>query len=156
MKLDPGTPLGAENLERLAIETKENRSLSQRFSAIFSPGIPELVYQINRLTFKIQRLAQFVDPYRVTRVFLTFETEEDQRRVLSALSVGSFQASSNNKKGVPPSHGVPKEHLFRGIYVLEVNEPDEPSTIRWADLNARSWQRKKQIFYTSLATLGKL
>mmetsp|Transcript_17898 Transcript_17898/g.25239 ORF Transcript_17898/g.25239 Transcript_17898/m.25239 type:complete len:1117 (+) Transcript_17898:610-3960(+) len=152
MMLDPGSPLDAKSLERYAKTANNKRGMFMRFFAIFSPGIPELVHRINRLTFKIQRLAQFVDPYRVTRVFLTFETEEDQRRVLSALSVGSYQASSNTKRGVPPSRGVPKDHLFRGIYVLEVNEPDEPSTIRWADLNARAWQRRKVVFLTTLAT----
>jgi hypothetical protein len=35
--------------------------------------------------------------YSVTNVFLTFETEEEQRKVLDELSVGYWQAHLNNR-----------------------------------------------------------
>ena len=89
--------------------------------------------------------------YPVTNVFLTFETEKDQRKVLECLAVGSLQASSNNKKAVKD----PK-FLFRGEHVLFAEESDEPSTIRWQDLNAGTLQKVKEQTLTALATLAAI
>lgn len=89
--------------------------------------------------------------YPVTNVFLTFETEKDQRKVLESLSVGSLQAAYNNKKALEQD-----SYLFRGEHVLAVEEPDEPSTIRWQDLNAGSLQKIKEQALTAVATLAAI
>merc|ERR1712232_1207986 len=45
-------------------------------------------------------------------------------------------------------------HLFRRRKVLQVSEPEEPSTIRWQDLNANFSKRVRSIIFTSIITLG--
>jgi hypothetical protein len=79
---------------------------------------------------------------------LTFETEEEQRKVLNELSVGYWQAHLNNRKTVAKA-----EFLFREEHVLYVSEPDEPSTIRWEDLNVSFFQWLKLIVASHIITL---
>jgi hypothetical protein len=61
--------------------------------------------------------------YPASAVFVTFQTEECQRRVLKALSVGSIYVATNDS-----SHIEYPNHLFRRKLV-------EPSAIRWKYLN---------------------
>lgn len=82
----------------------------------------DLVFQ---LTDEIKELQG--EKYDVSRVFVTFETEEGQRAALSALSIGRFDIISNNKS----KSGA----LFKDV-VLNVGEPSEPSAVRWLDLSA--------------------
>jgi hypothetical protein len=72
------------------------------------------------------------DPkYNVVRVFVTFNTEHDQRAVLSTLSVAKFKRKY-----------AKEEHKFEGK-VLKILEPDEPLAIRWLDLQDSSTVSKK-------------
>ena len=89
--------------------------------------------------------------YPVTKVILTFETEKDQRNVLSKLSVGYWQACMNNTNAV-----ADPSYLFRGKQVLYVTEPDEPDTLRRQDLNASVTQRLLGMIITYIITLGGL
>ena len=95
---------------------------------------------------KVKGLAQL--DYDVTNVFVTFETEEDQRYVLSQLSVGLLQAQMNDKSAVRR-----KEYLFDGEHVLYVSEPGEPSTIRWEDLNVSIPQAVKLLTFSHTLAL---
>lgn len=133
-------------LAYLAAKTERERNWFGRFVALLVPDIPEYYSRYVALNAKVQGLAQLDFP--VTNVFLTFETEKDQRHVLQKLSVGSLQASRNDKNAL--SH--PK-YLFRGEHVLAVEEPDEPSTIRWQDLNAGFLQKLKEQGLTAFATI---
>jgi hypothetical protein len=63
------------------------------------------------LTAKVQGLAQM--SYPASSIFVTFETEAAQRRVLSSLSVGAVDVARNNVKALSD----PKL-LFRGKHVL--------------------------------------
>ena len=61
--------------------------------------------------------------YNVASVFVIFETEESQKKVLNALS--------------PPALCAPfigDRIKFKGV-TLDVVQPEEPSAIRWEDLN---------------------
>jgi len=71
------------------------------------------------------------ETHDVSHVFVTFETEADQRVVLSALAVPK-SALFFNRLTV---HSNNPNYLFRGNIVLGVSEPFEPSTIRWRDLD---------------------
>jgi hypothetical protein len=144
--LEPGTLVSHLRLACLAAKTERERNWFGRQMAHIAPGIPELYARNVALNAKVQGLAQLDFP--VTNVFLTFETEKDQRRVLQKLSVGSLKASRNDKSALSD----PK-YLFRGEHVLAVEEPDEPSTIRWQDLNAGFLQKLKEQFLTAFATL---
>jgi hypothetical protein len=150
MKVDPGTSLDIINLARIAMEIERKRSLFGKLFAMIFPGIPELYGRVTVLTAKVQGLAQ--QDYPVSNVFVTFETEAAQRQVLSALSVGSRATAKNNIE-------VMKDHptyLFRGKTLLRVEEPDEPSTVRWQDLNTKWLAQFKQILMTSLATIAAI
>lgn len=67
--------------------------------------------------------------FDVSEVFVTFETESAQRRVLRLLTVGKMHVASNNTRALI------FEYLFRGNLVLDIIESVEPSAIRWQDLD---------------------
>jgi hypothetical protein len=144
--LEPGTPTNILNLAKIAAEEERQRKGLKRLLAIVSPGIPELFARVVALNAKVQGLSQL--DYPCTNLFLSFETEKDQRYVLSKLSVGSLKSARNAKEAVED----PK-YLFRGERVLAVSEPDEPNTIRWQDLNAKFFEKCKQQFFTVTCTL---
>jgi hypothetical protein len=92
-------------------------------------------------------------------VFVTLETEGDQRSILERLSYGKFQIWKNermrrqqqqtqinddsptniNNRWERPKRTkatiVPEEYLFRGKYALLLTEPSEPSAVRWENLD---------------------
>jgi hypothetical protein len=148
-QLEPGTSMDILNLAQIAAEQERARKGLSVLLAKFSSGIPELFARVVTLNAKVQGLAQL--DYPVTNVFVIFETEADQRKVLSKLSVGSLKSSRNDVTAVED----PK-YLFRGEKVLSVVEPDEPNTIRWQDLNSGIWEKCKQQTFTLLCTLAAI
>ena len=140
----PGKSLDAVELARAAAQIERDRGFKAHLKAKILPGMPELYSQLVSLVSKVQGLSQL--EYPVTNVFLTFNTEEDQRNVLQKLSKARTNAS-----------GTAHSRLsFRGTYVLNAVEPEEPSTIRWQDLNAKFGTRLKLQVYTLLVTLVML
>lgn len=119
MMLEPGTSLDTLNLSNIAAKEERERRFFGRLMASISPKVPELFSRVVVLNARVMGLAQ--QSYPATKVFISFETEEAQRRVLSALNFGSLDIKRNNHKVVKD----PK-HLFRGKLVLNVVEPDEP------------------------------
>jgi hypothetical protein len=147
--LPPGTSMDFLHLAYLAAKTERERTLMEKFLALFVSGMPEHFARLSALRVKVQGLAQL--DYPVTNVFVTFETEKDQRRVLKELSVGSLDASKNNLSALS-NHN----YLFRGEHVLDVREPPEPNTVRWQELNVKFTDRLKQIVLTTITTLGTI
>jgi hypothetical protein len=145
-RLEPGTSTNIINLAKIAAEEERQRKGLQRLLAIVSPGIPGLFARVVALNAKVQGLSQL--DYPCTNVFISFETEKDQRYVLSKLSVGSLKSARNDKEAVED----PK-YLFRGERVLAISEPDEPNTIRWQDLNTKFFEKFKQQSFTVASTL---
>jgi hypothetical protein len=145
--IEPGTKLDMITLSGIAAGVQRERTFLQRVMASVSPGIPEIFARLSVLTSKVQGLAQ--QDYPVTNVFVTFETERDQSKVLERLTVGQVAVDTNRKQALQD----PK-YLFRGERVLSVHEPEEPDAIRWEDLNVGLKERAKQQFFTGLATLA--
>lgn len=85
-----------------------------------------LVDKVFSLTEQIAELQQ--QKYEASTIFVTFETEEGQRAALDALSVGKIDIVLNRTINLPPSA------VFKGR-VLKVEEPTEPSAVRWLDLS---------------------
>ncbi len=137
------------DIAKSAAHIERQRGLMARFMAKIVPGIPEYYSRLVALKGKVEGLAQL--EYPVTNIFVTFETEQAQRQVLKALSVGYKNATKNNASALSD----PK-HLFRGKHVLDVAEPEEPNTIVWENLNASIGKRTKQQIYTLLYTLALL
>jgi hypothetical protein len=150
MLVEPGTSLDNINLARIAMDIKRKRSFFSKIFAMIIPGIPELYGQVTLLTAQVQGLAQ--QDYPVQNVFLTFETEAAQRQVLTALSVGSRAAKKNDVRVMKDN----PTYLFRGTTLLRVEEPEEPSTVRWQDLNAKWFARIKELVMTTLATFAAI
>jgi hypothetical protein len=122
---EPGTSMKMLDLARVAAAEERGRNIWARLFAMVAPGIPEHFSRLVALDAKVEGLAQL--DYPVTNVFITFETEKDQRKVLSSLSVGSLASHRNDAKALSD----PK-YLFRGQYVLNVSEPDV--SIEWLQM----------------------
>lgn len=146
MRLEPGASMDVLNLARIAAEAESKRRAVDYIIAILAPGLPELFGRLAVLNAKIQGLAQ--QNYPATNVFVTFETERAQREVLSAYSIGTIPVWRNNVKMLPNSN-----HLFRGKLVLDCFEADEPSTVRWQDLNEKFKDKLKQVTITTFVTI---
>lgn len=142
--LPPGTCLDIRSLLDLAQSTRDARSLFANMKALVLPGVPEVVSQLVEVNKMIEKLSELNFP--ATRVFVTFETEAAQRRVLSLLSVGSNAIRRNDVMKVNS-----RDHLFRSNLVLNVKEADEPSTIRWQDLGDRFYERFLRMLLTTYA-----
>lgn len=145
-KLKEGGTEDTLTLHELSAKIEHGRGFVGRIMSRISPGIPELVGRLTVLNGRIQGLIQ--QRYRATRVFCTFETERSQRQVLTSMVVGSLASMRNI------THKVNPNLLFRGEHVLHVREAEEPSTIRWMDLDEKWSTRMKQISVTTLISFA--
>jgi hypothetical protein len=143
---EPGSSMKMLDLARVAAEQERYRGFWGRVLASLVPGLPEHFARVVALDAKVEGLAQLA--YPATNIFCVFETEADQRRVLKTLSVGKIKSDRNDAKALSDS-----KYLFRGKFVLAVEEPDEPNTVRWQDLNAGAWQKFKERCLTTLCTI---
>ena len=143
--IEDDVTLSTLTLSQRAAKIEHGRLCLSRLQSALSPGVPELVDRLTVLNTRIQGLVQ--QEYRATRVFCTFETEVAQRQVLSRMTVGAVTAMRNN------THAINPNLLFRGEHVLLVREAEEPSAIRWMDLD-ESWSTKiRQITFSTIISL---
>lgn len=105
----------------------------------------DMVDRVFRLTEEIKELQK--QKYDVSRVFITFETEEGQRNALQALSIGRFNIMMNHTSGIAPSI-VFKDRL------LYAEEPAEPSAIRWLSLSASGTHKLVMRLLNLAITVG--
>jgi hypothetical protein len=159
--LPKGTDMDNEDIVRAAVAKLVNdRELEPRgcfwrlvgctvfpILNIFNMFLPpeKLVDKVFTLTKEIKELLE--QKYEVSKVFVTFETEEGQRAALSALSVGKLDVMRNNKASVSPSA------VFRD-QVLQVEEPAEPSTVRWLQLSAPTLKKVGMRIFNLAMTVG--
>lgn len=149
LQLDPGTAMDIDHLALLAAKAaRKNKGVIKRIMAIFMPGLPELLSRLVALNTSIKGLAQL--GYPCTNVFVTFESEADQREVLGKLSVGHWHIRQNNTKVLEAEN-----YLFQGR-LLHVSESVEPNSVRWQDLNATVAERTDQMLLTSIITFGSI
>jgi hypothetical protein len=145
LNLEPGTSLDTLTLAKIAAEIETRRRLPGRLLARVAKGIPEHFGRMAELEAKIKGWAQL--DYPCSNVFVTFETEAEQRKVLSSLMLGSYHVKRQNRSKLD------EKFLFRGQLVLQLKEPDEPSTIRWADLNVKTMDKLKPLATTTISSL---
>lgn len=115
-----------------------------RLIGIFLPA-ETLVDNVFRLTEEIKELQK--EHYEVSKVYVSFETEEGQRAALTALSASKMDIVMNNTHNVPPSA------VFHGR-VLNVSEPYEPNAVRWLDQSATRSYRTLARVATLIVTIG--
>jgi hypothetical protein len=128
--MKPGATFNKHNLDH-AVENslaKDDSSWWQKI--LFGSGSASDIRQkIRSLDEEIEELTK--QTYKVTSVFVCFESEHAQRAALSALSVSSL-APLRHKWGSPV---LPKHLLFRGEHLLKVVEAPEPTAVRWHQLD---------------------
>jgi hypothetical protein len=117
---------------------------------VFGMFLPpeQLLQRSSELTEEIKDLLN--EKYDVTKVFVTFETEEGQRAALTALSVAKLDVYSQNTSKIAPST------LFRDN-ILVVTETAEASAIRWLDLSASTLKinmMRVVTFFASVLVVG--
>lgn len=148
--LDPGTLIEMNVLAGIAAKVDRERGALASFVSFISPGIPEIFRRVVVLTIAIRGLAQ--QDYPATKVFATFETEGDQRRIMQEMAVGSLYIQRDDKSVIKD----PK-YLFRGEHMLYVEEPlEEPNSYRWTSMNERFLDRLWQQILTSIATVASI
>ena len=114
----PGASLENDVLESLSQEVKETRRCN-----VFN-GLPELYERLLELEGEIRELLKTENP--VSSVFITFETEDSQQKVLNAMQ-SDFKRVKNGGK---------QRFFFRkGADPLVVRDAPEPSAVRWKDLD---------------------
>ena len=86
--------------------------------------------------------------YEASHVFVVFGTEEDQRKVLTNLTVGTIATITNNQDAID------NVFLFHGTDVLHVEEAGEPSDVRWTDLSCSNKEKIIRIILTSIPVIG--
>ena len=116
--------------------------------SLLKPNMADLRAQFVQVTSQIRGLTQLI--YPATKVYVTFETEKAQRHVLTTLAAAKYQTIRNKPKDLKT------KYLFRESKVLDIDEPQEPSTIRWEDLNASVFSRLRTAFLTNLITVGAM
>ena len=151
--LAPGTPKDDINLARIAadIEAKwtyyeQFKSLVLRIFGVYN-DVPSLYAKLIVLNAKIKGLAQL--DYPVTRIFITFETESMKQKILKEFSIGQ----ANFLYNFYPESYPNQELLFRSKYLLDVKQAEEPSTVRWTDLNTELFLFLKGILISMLYTI---
>jgi len=137
-KIGPSEPLDIDNLARLASEIVGKRNCVHTMFAKVFKGVPELVAYMQVLDLKINDLA--AQHRNVTTVFITFETEAAQRKVLSIMKT---------------SEQYDARYCFREDF-LDVEEPAEPSSIRWQDLNESGSKVIVRFIIPTFLTLGMI
>lgn len=113
------------------------------FNIMLPPEV--LVDRVFKLTEQVKELQK--KKYDVSRVFITFETEEGQRNALQALSIGRANVLLNRTSGVAPGIIFKDKLLF-------VEEPAEPSAIRWLSLSASEMHKLFMRLFNVVVTLA--
>ena len=102
----------------------------QEFPATLREEHPTMYRKFQKVHTNCQAL--MAKDYDATSIFVTFETEQAQRKALQALTVSKVAIATNDGTALT---ALPEALKFRGKLVLDVTEADEPSVIRWKDLN---------------------
>ncbi|GMH94230.1 hypothetical protein TrST_g13678 [Triparma strigata] len=114
-------------------------------------GLPllheELVTVQGKLKEEVDRFKK-MGGYATTKVYVTFENEEGQRKALNALSTGLIAAWTDTSKNIPVTQ------RFRGKNVLKIEESKEPSATRWSEIHISTVQKYKERFISWTLTLG--
>jgi len=131
-----------EKLSELSDKIMNESNIIQRTLAKMF-GVPAMYKQLVQLNTEIKELAS--KEYPVTSVFVMFETEKAQRHVLEKLTVSKHNVNRNHINALSNPN-----YLFRGKHVLDVDEAEEPSTIRWRELHLTKTDFLIKLFSTAI------
>ncbi len=104
-------------------------------------GLPEYYDKLLKLEETIKELV--VDDKAVASVFVTFEYESSQQRVVNALNQDARTDEEHRK------------YPFReGYEPLKVKRASEPSAVRWQDLSESRWHSIRSLFLPFIVTIA--
>jgi hypothetical protein len=144
--LRPGVRFDKNNLDAMVQQCYPVPLWQKLF--LWASDAPTLLKKIRSMEEgTIKKLA--AQDQHASNVFVTFETEQGQRRALEALSVRRLDLWMNKSN-------IPQSLLFRGKHLLAVKEPPEPSSVRWQDLGDSNTVRLNfiSVFTCSLYCTG--
>lgn len=148
MMLPPGTSLDDTTLREEVIKLQKEKQKKGFFSCLFpSSPLPKLVDEMHEVEGILNQELTTSQTLKATDVFITFQMESHQRDVLSTLSLGALAVKKNDASALPDT-----KFLFRRNLVLDVVEPDEPSTIRWLELHAQEMEISLSLLKTNVLT----
>lgn len=142
------TDFSIDNLTRIVEKMELERNMFQKVTAKVFGGVVEKYHKLLHLNSTIVDLSQ--TSYPASSVFVTFENERTQRMVLEKMTVALVDAMRQNKNALSDPN-----LLFRGSHVCFVEEPAEPSTIRWQDQHVTKMELAIK-FITTVFVLGLL
>ena len=137
-----------DDLKKVAEQIESERNCIKKIGSWIFGGIPEKYKKLVVLNEKILELSK--EKFRASSVFITFESEAAQRLVLERMNVSHWDAHNQNVHAIGD-----RNLLFRGNHVCLVEEPAEPSTIRWQDLHTTKLEQAVKFVSTGFA-LGLL
>ncbi len=120
------------------------RPFAKPFKRLLSPvEVFEKLEEFSKIIYDMKHNKE----YEVTDVIVTFHTEKAQRKALEALKKGWFDIKFNR------TSNSPKEDIFQGK-VLQVEEPAEPSAIRYLEVDTTPLQTAIRSSITLAITIG--
>ena len=137
-----------DDLKKVAEQIESERNCIKKIGSWIFGGIPEKYKKLVVLNEKILELSK--ETFRASSVFITFESEAAQRLVLERMNVSHWDAHNQNVHAIGD-----RNLLFGGNHVCLVEEPAEPSTIRWQDLHTTKLEQAVKFVSTGFA-LGLL
>lgn len=140
------TDMTLDELASIVEKIKKERGFFKMLMDKVLGGIPSMYKALLKLNEEIKSAAQSnSDGFPVSNVFVMFETEAAQRHVLKNIMVSPYNAMKNNVKALKDEN-----YLFRGKTVLKVAEAEEPSTIRWHELNVTTMDFVIKVLMTAV------
>jgi hypothetical protein len=102
------------------------RPFVKPFDMLLTPS--EIMERLKQNEALIRELQE--KEYEVTDVIITFETEDGQRLALETLKTGQIDVRTQRRGDRIEAN------LFRGHFILDCEEPPEPSAFRYLDLDS--------------------
>jgi len=148
----------AENLIAMAKQPR----LVEKPSIFFSDSHRKLLWRLQRLELLLQEAYKL--SYRVSKVFVTFDLEDEQRQALESLTISFFQSVTDEGLQDQDLTTVGHEHRnlevavekFRGRNALYVSEPSEPDNINWQGIEVTPVERYARQLISLLLSCGVL
>jgi len=156
--LKPGIQLDHTILEEMLDQSRVDSSVSTWKEYLLSESSEsparKHLKKVRRLEEKARQLAQ--KKQVVSHVFVTFQTEEAQRAVLKALTRSGFEDMFASKSSEKHGYRFRTDYRFRGVHMLYVTEPKEPSTILWHNLDNTTFLLILQVISAFLFVLAAI
>lgn len=105
----------------------------------------EIERRYNEISRRLEEATGADKDYPVCRVYVTFESEEDQAHCLSALKMPDLYSRFDIGHGV-----IDPQHFFRGQNVLSVTEPPEPDNILWYNVELTDGEKLRSRVLSNL------